>query len=119
MFSKIWYDDNGKELKDLLATDFSLYQNKIVKLIVQNKTNPYWFDRFCEKLESTGLINLQIVEDHLNLNVENPEDIVDEAQSTIDIFRKHISQISDFDDNNRSKLETLIVELYNNAITVE
>jgi hypothetical protein len=86
----------------------------MIKVIVSNKTNPYWFDLFCEKIEKANPLNMQIVEDHLNLNLEDDDDIVAEAESTLDIFKKHISQLAT-PNLNTTKLESVITDLYNRA----
>lgn len=112
MFAKVWYDDR----KDT-DIDVDLLKNKFVKVIVSNKDDLYNFDRFIDKIEKVGVINLQVVEDHLNLNLEGDEDIVNEAESTVDIFKKYIDQI---DVNiNKKKLESTIVGLYNEALTIQ
>jgi len=117
MFTKLWYSDLEKQLEDLLDLDSSVVTGKYIKLIVTNKTNPYWFDIYCSKLEKMDPISIQIVEDHLNLNLDDAEDIVDEAESTIDIFRKHIDQIEG--NVNKLKLELLMTDLYTQALTVD
>lgn len=118
MFSKIWYDDSNTTLENILKFDTEIYAGKIIKIIVKNKQNPYWFDMFCSKLEKTGPISMQIVEDHLNLNLEDDQEIINEAESTLDIFKKHISLI-DTNRVNLYKLERVIEDLYNQALTVE
>ena len=118
MFKKVWYNDIDKVITDILDQDFSSYKGSIVKVIVTNKTNPYWFDLFIENLEKAGPIDMQIVEDHLNLNLENDSDIVDEAESTLSIFKKHIDQI-EVPNLNKIKLEKTISELYTEALTIE
>jgi predicted phosphodiesterase len=118
MFTKVHYNDLEKSLDDLLSFDFNHCKNTYVKVIVKNKTNPYWFDKFCEQIEKVNVIDMQIVDDHLNLNIENDSDIVNEAESTLDIFKKHIGKISQTN-LNKNKLETLVVDLYNQALTVE
>ena len=118
MFEKIWYNDSDKAFTEIMDHDFDKYSNKFVKLIVRSKTNPYWFDKFVETVEKSGPNNLQIVEDNLNLYLENDDDIVKEAESTIDIFKTYINQ---FDDKNfdKKKLEKTVVDLYNEAMTRE
>lgn len=118
MFSKSWYDDSTKSITEILDYDFAQHKDTYVKLIVKNKTNPFWFDKFCENIEREGVLNLQIVDDHLNLNLEEDTDIVDEAESTLSIFMKHINQVNS-PNLNREKLERVIVDLYNKALTVE
>jgi hypothetical protein len=118
MFSKVWYDDSSKTIEEIMDYDFSQHKGTYVKLVVKNKTNPFWFDKFCENVEKTGVLNLQIVDDHLNLNLEDDSEIVDEAESTLDIFKKHINQVNS-PNLNREKLERVITDLYNQAMTVE
>ena len=89
MFKKLWYNDKNE---DFLKTkiNYSEYAGSIVRVIIQNKTNPFWFDKFIENIEQQNPVEIQIVEDHLNLNLEEDSDIVDEAESTVDIFKKYI-----------------------------
>lgn len=118
MFSKVWYNDSAKTLEQLLEYDFAKHKGTNVKMIVQNKGNPFWFDKFCEQIEAVGVQNLQVVDDHLNLNLEDDADIVNEAESTLSIFMKNIGQINS-PNLNREKLEKVILDLYNQALTVE
>lgn len=116
MFAKIWYDDVtvGREPE---AYDLNLIKDKFVKVIVSNKTDLYRFDKFIDRIEKKGVISLQVVEDHLNLNLEGDEDIVNEAESTVDIFKKYIEQVDV--SINKKKLENTIVGLYNEALTIQ
>lgn len=118
MFTKVWYDDTNTTLEKLLEYDFGIHKDTMVKIVVKNKTNPYWFDVFCNNVEQSKPLNVQIVEDHLNLNLEDDEDIVNEAESTLDIFMKHIGQINT-QNVNKSKLERLVTDLYNRALVME
>jgi UDP-2,3-diacylglucosamine pyrophosphatase LpxH len=117
MFDKFWYDDitAGKEPE---SYDLTHWKNKIVKIVVTNKTNPYRFDKFIESLEQIGLIDLQIVDDHLNLNLENDDDIINEAESTMEIFKTYINSM-DIKNIDRGRLEQTLTNLYNEALTVE
>ena len=67
---------------------------------------------------SQGPVDLQIVEDHMNLDVDNTEDVVDEAESTLNIFKKYIQSV-DAKGINKDKLENKINELYHEALNVE
>jgi len=114
MFTKIWYDDS----KDFKPTvDIDKIKGRIVKVIVKNKTNPYLFDVLISKIEAAQPLNLQIVEDNLNLDLETDDNIVNEAESTIDIFKKYIDQINSAGVN-KARLETTIVNLYNEALNI-
>jgi hypothetical protein len=117
MFDKFWYDDTSI-LTPSEGWDMSHYAGKIVKVIVKNKTDPYLFDRCIEAFEKAGVLEMQIVEDHLNLGVAEDKDIVNEAESTVNIFKKYIDQVN-APNLNKDKLEKTIVELYNEAIAIE
>lgn len=117
MFHKIWYDDNNKNMDEILAIDLEQYKDTIVKVIITNKLNPVWFDMFIEKLEKVNPADLQIVEDHLNLNLEDDQDIVNEAEDTLTILGKYVNQLDIKAD--KSRLENLLRSLYNQALSME
>lgn len=117
MFHKLWYDDSNCTMDEVLAQDFSKYKDTIVKVIIKNKLNPVWFDMFIEKIEKSGTIDLQVVEDHLNLNLEDDSDIINEAEDTLTILNKYVSQLELKAD--KSKLENLLRSLYNEALSME
>jgi len=117
MFKKIWYDDTveGFNIDEFVYKE---YTETMVKVIVQNKSNPYWFDKFIERLEDSNPLQLQIIEDHLNFEVEDEEDLINEAESTLDIFKKFIDGYEN-DKINKKSLKNKITELYNEAISLE
>jgi len=117
MFEKVWYDDTEAGTKNA-GVDIESLKGKIIKVIVKQKTDPYKFDMFIDQIEKVGVLEMQIVEDHLNLAVETDEEIIDEAESTIDIFKKYIDQVNS-PNLDKHKLEQTIVELYNEAIAIE
>jgi DNA-directed RNA polymerase subunit H (RpoH/RPB5) len=116
---KLWYCDQDKTLPEVMA-DLNQDQliNRHIKVIVSSKTNPYWFDVYCESIDSMNVLSMQIVEDHHHMNAETDDEIINEAESTLDIFEKHIGQIQS-DSVNKRKLKALIGDLYNQAIAVE
>lgn len=117
MFVKFWYNDSDEKFVNS-KIDYKQFANKTIKIIITEKSNPYWFEKFIENIEKQNPIDIQIVEDHLNLNLEEDQDIVDEAESTIDIFKKYIRSI-DNKNINQNKLENKIVDLYHKALTIE
>ena len=117
MFHKFWYNDGDKKFLNT-EIDYSQFENKIVKIIIQEKNNPYWFEQFIDLVEKQNPVDLQVVEDHLNLGLEEDHDIIDEAESTIDIFKKYINNI-DVKGVSKEKLEKKISDLYFEALTLE
>lgn len=116
MFHKFWYNDGNTKFLET-NIDYAQFANKIIKVIIQEKNNPYWFDKFIENVEKMNPIDIQIVEDHMNLNLEEDQDIVDEAESTIEIFKKYIIN-TESKGIDKIKLEKKIVDLYNEALTI-
>lgn len=118
MFGKFWYDDAtiGKEPE---GYDLSQWKNQIVKVIVTNRNDPYRFDSFIKKFEKyASPLEIQIVEDHLNLALDDDKELIDEAQSTLSIFKQHIDKI-DIKNIDKVKLEDTITELYREALSAE
>ena len=117
MFAKVWYDDvtSGKEPE---SYDLSDLNSKMIKVIVTNKTDPYRFDMFINKLEKIGVLDMQVVEDHMNVNRQDDEMIINEAESTISIFTKYLNTINS-PNLDKQKLEKTIIDLYQEALTIE
>ena len=117
MFHKIVYDDSNIDMKTLMDTNTDVYKNTFVKIIVKNKTNPYWFDLFVEKIEKSGAVNIQVVDDNLNLNLETDDDIIDEAEDTVTILKKYVDNLDL--DTDKPALDNLLRSLYEEALSVE
>ncbi len=117
MFVKYHYDDKDKSFEDILLDDFSVYKDTMVKVIVRNKLNPDWFDILLDKLEKAGTLDIQVVDDHYNVNLENDKDIVDEAQDTLTILNNYIETIQISAD--KKQLEHLMRSLYSDALSLE
>jgi DNA repair exonuclease SbcCD nuclease subunit len=117
IFHKLVYDDSNTDLKTLLSMNFDDYKGTYVKVIIKNKTNPYWFDMFIEALEKSDAVSIQVVDDNLNLSIEADEEIVNEAEDTITILRKYVENLEL--ETNTKELEVLLRSLYEEALTVE
>jgi hypothetical protein len=116
MFHKIHYDDMDKQISEVVNIDFNQYSETFVKLIVRNKTNPYCFDMFVDKLEKAGVHNVQVVDDHFHMDSTDDSDIISEAEDTRTILTKYVNQM---DIVGKKKLEVLMLSLYEEAMNVE
>lgn len=114
LFHKLHYNDENKEYDEVLDIDFAKYAGAYVKVIVSSKNNPYLFDTYIQKLEEAGVIDVKAVDDHLNLSFEADEEIIDQAESTIDILQKTIKQAG-IREEMQIELESLLRSLYNEA----
>lgn len=117
IFKKFVYDDQGKTHDEVLNFNEKQFAKTYVKVIVKNKTDPYLYDRVIQKIESAGVANLQSVEDHLNLDMLDDEDLIDEAQDTLTLLKKFIVGLDSGVD--KKKVEKFIIDLYEEALTIE
>ena len=117
MFYKFMYNDSDMKIEDLDDIDLSTYENTYMKVIIQNKTNPYLFDLFIDRLTKVGVHNLQIIEDLFNLDIGNESDIIDEAKSTMEMLESYVEQIDT--KVSKKKLKGLFQGLYNEALALE
>ena len=113
IFYKFFYDDMNKQMDEVLVFDDTQYKDCYVKVIIKNKTNPFWFDTVIDRLEKSGVADLQVVEDHFHLDLEEDSDIVNEAEDTISIIRKFITGMNINTD--RTRVEKIIQQLYTEA----
>jgi DNA repair exonuclease SbcCD nuclease subunit len=118
MFHKLHYDDSMTDLDNLLDIDTDFLHGTYVKIIIHNKTNPYWFDLYVDKVEKAGVLDLQIVDDNMNLNLEEDEEAIEEAEDTLSILRRSAEQI-DSTSVDGKKLDMFLTELYTEALNVE
>tara|TARA_B100000131_G_C18014743_1_gene571983 strand:+ start:631 stop:984 length:354 start_codon:yes stop_codon:yes gene_type:complete len=116
MFKKIWYNDKDAVVTDIIEQDMDQYSNCFIKLIIKNKTNPYWFDMFIERLERANPIHLQVVEDHLNLDLEDDDDVIAEAEDTLTILNNYITGLEIA--ANKEEVTKEVHDLYSEALQI-
>ncbi len=119
LFRKWFYDDTKWEGPEHLDTlNFDEVKDTFVKVVVKNKNNPYWFDLYIDRLEKAGVIDLQVVDDHLHLDLEDDGDITNDAEDTLTILRKVIDGI-EHNTVPKKELDLFLTTLYNEALYVE
>ena len=116
MFHRLYYDDGGKELGALLRKLTDKFTGTYVKLIVHNKTDPYKFDKFLEKLFSLNPADVKIEED-FTLDGKDDEITVDMAEDTLTILSKYVDGLDI--DTNKDKLKEELRLLYIEASNME
>jgi|TARA_A100001388_G_scaffold274689_1_gene258745 DNA repair exonuclease SbcCD nuclease subunit len=118
IFNKIWYDDIDVKLEDLLEKyNFDEYKDTYVKVIIQNKNNPYWFDIVMDNLYKADPAHISIVDDHKNLDQQTEEEIISEAEDTLTSLYKYVDQMDTRVD--KAKLNQLFANLYTEAQNME
>jgi hypothetical protein len=106
MYYVIYYEDTPEQ-----TFNFSEYENKIVKLIVRKKSNPKKFEKFIDKLYSTNVSELKIVE---NFQIEETEKFeAFESENTLSILNRYIEESEINLD--KSILQNIVQDLYKEA----
>ena len=113
LFSIVYYEDTKHQ-----TFNASRYKGKIVKVVVRKKSKQKDFDKFLDKLFSTGLIDLKVVE---NFNVQESEDFdaSDVEENTLSILSRYVDE-ADFEESSLEKdaIKKLISEIYMEACEV-
>ena len=110
LFYNVYYDDTNYKLFNT-----SVYKNKIVKVIVRQKSKPKEFEKFIDKLYASGVQDLKIIE---NFDIQESEDFeIDEEESTISILNRYIEE-SEFE-LDKTVIKTIFQDLYRQACEVE
>jgi hypothetical protein len=119
MFEKLHYTDVELDMKEVLEEyDFTQLTNKYVKVVVRDRNDVALFNVFMDRVEKSNPLDIQVVDDHLNLNVTEDDTIVDEAEDTLTIFKKTIST-TNTSGIDPIKLDKFISSLYSEALQSE
>ena len=106
MFYNIYYEDTNHQTFDTRE-----YEGKIVKVIVRKKTDSKKFEKFIDKLYTSNVADLKIVE---NFEVGDPEEFdVFESEDTISILNRYIEEAEIKLD--KSKLQNIMRSTYQEA----
>lgn len=116
MFHKIVYDDKVENFQ-INDIDIDMCEGTYVKIVVLNKTNPYLFDRFMDKLYKKNPLDISIVESVNDLTNDENDDSINEAQDTITILNSFVDGLEINLDND--KLKKLLRELYIESMNLE
>ena len=97
-------------IEDIANLDVSALKDTFIKVIVKNRTNPYIYDLFLNKLTDAGAADVKSIEDSLNLESEGLDEILDETKDTKDILHDYINSLET--KVNKIEIKRLIDELY-------
>ena len=106
MFYNIYYEDNNHQTFDTRE-----YEGKIVKVIVRKKSDSKKFEKFIDKLYSSGVHELKIVE---NFQIQESEEFeAFESEDTLSILNRYIEE-SEID-LEKSVIQRMIQNIYQEA----
>ena len=105
LFYKIYYEDTPYQTFDVRK-----YENKIVKVIVRQKSDTLLFEKFIDKLYASNIADLKIVE---NFSIQDDNFEVEESEDTLTILDRYIQEA---DTNlDKSVVTKMIREIYQEA----
>lgn len=113
MFHKIYYNDSSETFESIMKTDHSNIGGKFVKVIVQKKNNPYWFDQFVDALQKHNPADLSVIESAFEDGISDDVDI-DQAKDTLTILKECVDSLEI--DEHKNALNDLLRELYLEAL---
>ena len=106
LFHVLYYNDDDPTL-----LNSSIYENKIVKVVVRNKTDPKKFEKYIDKLYSSNVYELKIVE---NFQIQESETFeIEESEDTFSILDRYIEESET--ELDKSIIQNLIREIYQEA----
>lgn len=108
MFHRIYYDDSTNKYDNF---DFSIIDNKFVKITIINKSDLFTFDRFIDKIQQQPILDLKVEETFQEFVGENVESEVS-AEETETLLDTYIDAVDTDLDKDRIKLQmrTLFLE---------
>lgn len=113
---KLDYDDTDLTIDEIANLDTTILKDCYIKVIVRNRSNPYLYDMFLNRLNECGAADVKTVEDSLNLGNVTVDEMIQETKDTKDILHSYIDNVETKLD--RNKIKTVIDELYTEAINL-
>jgi LPS O-antigen subunit length determinant protein (WzzB/FepE family) len=109
LYEIIYYNDTPRQL-----VKFTDYTNKIVKVVVKQKSNEKEYDRFLDALMKVNPYDVKIVEKVDNISFD--DEIVNQTEDTMTLLDKYVDDLET--DLNKSKIKSLIKNIYQEACEV-
>ena len=106
MFYNIYYEDTNYQ-----TFNTTEYEGKIVKVIVRKKTDIKKFEKFIDKLYSSNISELKIVE---NFQIQESEDFeAFENEDTLSILNRYIEEAEV--ELDKTTIQKILQEVYQEA----
>ncbi len=115
MFHKIYYDDVQNDVELLINSNMEKYTNTYVRVVIKEKSNPFGFERFIDKLNAVNPIDVTYTDDTLDLSLGD-DDLMEDIEDTPAIIQSAIEQSAN--PRHAPALKKFMLELYNEAVNI-
>ena len=113
LHQKVYYNDET-EKDTLVNTDFSKFENQIVKVFVTKKTDSKFFEAWIEKFYKVNTIDLTIMENYTEFSNQTDVEIDVADYSTRDLMDKYVETAETSMD--KTRLKNILGNLYTEAL---
>ena len=107
IFAKLLYDDTAFDPETF---DVGIFADKMVKIIIVNKTDFYKYDRFMDRLYKQNILELKIIEDFSEFEAEAIDEENLNLEDTLSLLNGFVDGVET--DADKSRIKTLLKELY-------
>lgn len=104
IFEKVYYDDT-KEIPNV-----DVCANKLIKLIVVQKTDHYKYDTFVDKLYKTNPLEVKIIEDMSEFESDLVDDETVDLSDTLTLLSQYVDSLET--DVDKDRLKTILKTIY-------
>ena len=102
LFEKITYDDTRTDYNNYSLVNID---NKFIKVVVINKSDPFTFDRFCDRIQAKNIHELKISENFEEFMGERVGDEGVSVEDTTTLLDSYVESVDTDLDKNRIKIE--------------
>tara|TARA_B110000495_G_scaffold202136_1_gene221369 strand:- start:983 stop:2044 length:1062 start_codon:yes stop_codon:yes gene_type:complete len=102
LFEKITYDDTRTDYNNYSLVNID---NKFIKVVVINKSDPFTFDRFCDRIQAKNIHELKISENFEEFMGERVGDEGVSVEDTTTLLDSYVESVDTDLDKNRIKVE--------------
>ena len=115
IFKKVFYDDTSTDY-NMQPTD--MYNDQFVKVVVVNKTDPFVFDRFIDRISQENIHELKIAETFDEFSGDNVMDDNISVEDTTELLDSYVDAVDTELNKDRMKavMRGLYVEAQNREI---
>lgn len=119
MFHRIIYNDELNLDNTYLNLDNNLYKNTYVKVVVEKKTQPEFYDKFMEGLYNVNPFSVSVVQNYSDILEIAEEFVPDQAHGTLQMLHTYLDSAKVQAGIDVPTLKNIFTDIYNESVNVE